>query len=382
MHLSGKKILLLGFVFVLLIAIPLTVYMVKQQQSTQSSAVAATTLSFFPTNPSIKEGETGDLDIFVDPASTNAVSFIKIVLSYDSTKLATVSGGVKVNSWAVSDGSTFTPSIVDGPTFNPNTLSFSLNLGTSPQNLILTRTKIATVSFKAIAKTDDDVPTQVIFSNQTQVLSAGESVVNILSSSAPANITVAGDEASTPTSSPSPTITVVPTGSLTPTLTVTPTATPSGSASESASLADFVCNSLTVDPSSLGTAPFSVNLTAVGSTSTSSAITKVAFDFGDTTGQDVTDAGGIGTDAVSVLVSHTYAQSGTFNAKATLIDENGNETTSGCTTTITVEGADSTATPTQAVPSPLPATGPNGLITMGAIGAVLFFIGALLLFAL
>lgn len=381
MHLSAKNLLLLGFVFVLLLAIPLTVYLVKQQQTTQSSAVAATTLSFFPQNPSVKKDQTADLDVFVDPANTNAVSFIKIVLSYDSTKLATVSGGVKINSWTVSDGTTFTPNLDQGVEYNPNTVSFAINLGTSPQNLIQTKTKIATVSFKAIAETEQDVPTQVIFSNQTQVLSAGANVVNVLSSSAPANIIVTSEA---PSSTATPTPTTAATTTLTPTVTVTPSSTQSASASDSASLNDLVCESLTVDPATAGTAPFSVNLTAIGSSS-SSAITKVTFDFGDTTtGQDVTDAGGIGTDAVSVLVSHTYASSGTFIAKATLTDEDGNVSSGGCTTTINVEGAlsTSTPTPTQAAPSPLPPTGPNGLITMGAIGAMLFFIGAILLLAL
>ena len=378
MHLSAKKLLLLGFVFVLLFAIPLTVYLVKQQQSTQSSAVAATTLSFFPQNPSIKKGQTADLDIFVDPSSTNAISFIKIVLSYDSTKLASVSGGVKINSWTVSDGTTFTPNLDQGVEYSPNTISFALNLGTSPQNLIQTKTKIATVSFTAVAETEQDVPTQVIFANQTQVLSAGANVVNVLSSSAPANIIVSSETPSA-TSTPTPTTAIIAT--LSPTVTGTPSSTPSASASDSATLDDLLCESLTVDPATVGTAPFSVNLTAVGSSS-SSAITKVTFDFGDATGQDVTDAGGIGTDAVSVLVSHTYTSSGTFNAKATLTDENGNVSSNDCTATISVEGAPSTSTPTQAVPSPLPPTGPNGLITIGAIGAMLFFIGAILLLAL
>lgn len=383
MHLSARKLLLLGFVFVLLFAIPLTVYLVKQQQTTQSSAVAATTLSFFPQNPSVKKDQIADLDVFVDPANTNAVSFIKIVLSYDSTKLATVSGGVKINSWTVSDGTTFTPNLDQEVEYSPNTISFAINLGTSPQNLIQTKTKIATVSFKAIAETEQDVPTQIIFSNQTQVLSAGANVVNVLSSSAPANIIITS-EALSPTATPTPTTALT---TLTPTVTGVPTSTSSASASDSASLNDLVCESLTVDPATTGTAPFSINLTAVGSGS-SSAITKVTFDFGDTTGQDVTDAGGIGTDAVSVLVSHTYASSGTFTAKATLTDENGNVSSGSCTATINVEGAlltstsTSTPTPTQASPSPLPPTGPNGLIAMGAIGAMLFFIGAILLLAL
>ncbi|OGH02968.1 MAG: hypothetical protein A2798_00890 [Candidatus Levybacteria bacterium RIFCSPHIGHO2_01_FULL_37_17] len=379
MHLSAKKLLLSGFIFVLLLAIPITVYLVKQQQTTQSSAVAATTLSFSPTSPSVKLGQNTDLDIFVDPSNTNAISYIKIILSYDSTKLATASGGVKINSWTVSDGTTFTPSLAKAVEYTPNAISFAINLGTNPQNLISTKTKIATVTFNTIAPTEQDVPTQVIFANQTQVLSAGQNVVNVLSSSAPANITVTQD---TPSSTPTLTPTVTPTIIA---LTPTPISTSSGSASESAQLSsgELICESLTVDPNTLGTAPFSVNLTAVGSSS-SSAITKVSFDFGDSNTQDVTDAGGVGTDAVSVLVSHTYATSGTFSAKATLTDEDGNVTNNGCSATILVGQASTvSSTPTEAAPSPLPPTGPTGsIIAVGALGALLFLIGAVVLLAL
>jgi hypothetical protein len=385
MHLSAKKLVLSGFVFILLLAIPITVYLVKQQQTTQSSAVAATTLSFSPSNPAVENGETTDLDIFVDPSQTNAISYVKLVLSYDSTKLATVSGGVKINSWTVSDGSTFTPSLANAVEYAPNTISFALDLGTSPQNLILTKTKIATVTFEAISTTEQDVPTQVIFANQSQVLSAGQTITNVLSSSAPANITVTQNSA-TPTFTPTPIPTVVP--------TLTPASTQSSTlegqedlATESASLnsltgSGLVCENLTAEPS-VGTAPFSVNFTAVGSSS-SSAITKVSFDFGDNTTQDVTDTGGVGTDAVSVLVTHTYNQSGTFNAKTTLTDEDGNITTEGCTANIIVgEQEIASASPTLAAPSPLPATGPtNGIIAIGTIGAILFLIGAILLLAL
>lgn len=392
MHLSAKKLILSGFVFILLLAIPITVYLVKQQQTTQSSAIAATTLSFSPSNPSVKSGEVTDLAIFVDPSQTNAVKYVKIVLSYDSTKLATVSGGVKIDSWTVSDGSTFTPNLATQVEYAPNTISFALDLGSSPQNLILTKTRVATVSFKALSATEQDVPTQVIFANQSQVLSAGQTITNVLSSSAPANITVTQDTV-TPTFTATPTPTTAPVVSPTSAPTATQSSTLDGEedATESADLdnltaslsgSGLVCESLTAEPS-VGTAPFSVNFTAVGSSS-GSAITKVSFDYGDNTTQNVTDTGGVGTDAVSVLVTHTYNQSGTFTAKATLTDEEGNLTTDGCSANIIVgEQATASASPTQAAPSPLPATGPtSGILAIGTIGAVLFLIGAILLLAL
>jgi len=45
---SGKKILAIGFVIVLLVAIPLTVFLIQQQQKTKSSANTTTVLSLVP----------------------------------------------------------------------------------------------------------------------------------------------------------------------------------------------------------------------------------------------------------------------------------------------------------------------------------------------
>src|SRR5476649_2011011 len=93
---SGKKILLVGFVIVLLIAIPITVYLVQQQSKTRSSAVAATILSLTPQSQSSSVGKDVSLDINLDP-SINLVSFVKILITYDATKLATDAAGLVPN---------------------------------------------------------------------------------------------------------------------------------------------------------------------------------------------------------------------------------------------------------------------------------------------
>lgn len=475
--LSGKKLLLIGFIVVLLVAIPVTVYLVGLQQSTKTSAEAATTLSLLPTPLSKNVGDNVSFDVYVDPSNVNEISYVKLVMSYDSTKLATMDGTFAVSTWPAADGSSFTPSIPIGPEYQAGTITVAMSVGGSPQNVLKTRTKVATLTFKALAATEPDVPTQVTFGNQSQLLSLGgtggtdEIGSNLISNTSPGSVNIAasqiisgnpvcsyitvdksttgkapytlkfegsgtdtgtiesirldfGDgEASTPnTGDPgvigygtsratasashifdtvgtytataviiddegneseaatcSKTITITEdedpdpelTSTLTPTLTLTPTGVPPVS-----------CTSLSLDPGSTGTAPFSVNLTAVG-TSSEVAISEVNFDFGDGEKQAVTDAGGIGTNSVSVLTSHTYATSGTFNAIATITDEDGNTNTGSCTATISVSGdTEATATDVIASPSPLPATGPVELVTVGAIGVMLAFIGAILLLAL
>lgn len=383
--LSGKKLLLVGFIVVLLVAIPVTVYLVQQQQKTKSSAEAATTLSLSPVTKTAKIGETATFEIWIDPASINQVQSVKVVLTYDSTKLATTEGSLTVLPWPATDGTTFTPSVLLGPNYTPGTITTLMTIGGSPQNVITTRTKIATVSFKALAKTDG-VPTQIAFSSQSQALSQGgststdEAGANIISNTSPGSVNITEEDVISPTTTftPTPTLTVTPTPTGIVTLTPTVTSTPTSG---------LTCTALTLDGSSTGVAPFSVNMTATGN-STGSAITNVSFDYGDGQTQEVADSGGIGTSSISVLTTHTYATSGTFNASATLTDEDGNVSSGGCTATITVtdvERLSPTPTPPTTIvqsPSPLPPTGPTGLITVGLIGIVISFIGVVLLLAL
>ena len=375
--LSGKKLLLVGFIVVLLVAIPVTVYLVQQQQKIKSSAEAATTLSLLPLTQTAKIGETTTFEIWIDPASINQVQSVKVVLTYDSTKLATTDGSFTVLPWPAADGTTFTPSVLLGPDYTPGIITTLMTIGGSPQNVITTRTKIATVSFKTIAKTDG-VPTQIAFGDATQILSQGgttgtdEGGANVKSGASPGSVTITDEEIITPTVtlSPSPTPTTGPT--VVPTATGIPTTT------------GLTCSALTIDGTLTGTVPFSVNITATGN-STGSAITNVSFDYGDGQTQEVTDSGGIGTDSISVLTTHTYETSGTFNASATLTDEDGNVSSGGCSAAITVtdaSGQSPTPTTIAQSPSPLPPTGPTGLITVGVIGVIISFIGVVLLLAL
>ena len=394
---SGKKILLVGFVIVLLIAIPITVYLVQQQQKTRSSAVAATVLSLAPTSQSTTVGTDVNLDVNLDP-SINLVSFVKVLISYDATKLATDSAGFVPNAVAF-------PSVLQPPTYGPGTISFTLSIGGSPQNAIQKPTKVGTITFKAIGATDA-APTQITFGNQTQVLSIGSTDQfneNVLSTTSPASIIITAPAnitpSLTPTDTPVPTATLIPTATptLTPTstpapgVTITPTDTPIPGVTSAPTATPSptviaaggpICSSLTLDRSSNGVAPYNVNLTANGNSSTST-ISKVTFTFGDGQTQDVTDSGGVGTSSISTLISHVFTTAGSFTATATLTDANGLVSSGGCSVLVTVSGG---ASPTEiaAIPSvsPLPATGPANIVSIGIIGLVLTLIGAVLVFAL
>lgn len=385
--LSGKKLLLLGFFIVLLIAVPVAFYFVSQQ-APKISTEKATILSLSPTTQNTTVDSVATFDINVDPSGKNQVSFIKLLLSFDATKLATTEAGLKVSPWATNDGTSVTPVILSGPTYTEGTIEVTISAGEDQQNAIQTLTKIATVAFKAIAPTDPGTPSSIIFGNQTQVLSAGAlegASGNVLLSTSPGSVNIEGI---TPTESPTPTFILVPTETLSasPTATVSPTGTEELSSDVSTTPTPtiipegLVCSSLTADPGLTGTAPFPVNLTAIA-TSSDSTINSVYFDFGDGTFKNVTESGGLGSYSISVLTNHTYQTSGTFNATVTVTDENGNTNSGNCTATIIVSNASGSASLTP-IPSPLPPTGPTGIFAIGAIGIILTIIGVVLLFSL
>ena len=354
---------------VLLIAIPVTVFLVQQQQKTKSGAVAATTLSVLPASQApIQVGNDVTLNVQVNPATattSNLVSYVKFTIMYDSTKLATDGAGF------VPDITAGLPLVLQGPVYGTGTISITLSAGGDATKVLQTVTNLGSVTFKALAITDT-APTQITFGNDTLVRSLGTSDQaneNVLASANPAVLTIIGGTIVSPTPTLTPTPTVTPT--LTPTPTPAPTATPSATAP--------VCSKLAADVTS-GNIPLNTNLTVTGNSS-NSTISKVTFNFGDGQTQDITGSGGVGTSSVSVLQSHTYATAGTFQATATLTDANNAVSTANCSVTIaagTTQIATLTVTPTLT----LPPTGPADIIKIGSIGAVITLIGAVLLFAL
>lgn len=399
---SGKKLLLLGSIVVLLVAIPLTVYFITQQQEIRSRATPATELSLCDSaktascdaNVSVASGQTVSLDVIMNPG-TNQVTFVKLHLTYDPTKLElSPSGGFEPNATSVS--------VLRDPIYSSGSVVVSLGIVVNPTigvdvtKTLSAPTKIGKVTFKALAQASG-TSNQIVFGNQVVVYANNETGdpnaaypanLNVLSTTKPASITITGAAAPTPT----------PTGSLTPTPTPTsgPTATPVANQAP-------VCTALNVDRATSGTAPYSITFTVNGN-DPNGTISKVTFDFGDGPVQNVTQNGGIGTNSVSTQMAHTYNNAGTYTATASLTD-NANAVSAqsvACTKTITVTAASTggagtgssvivvapTATPTP-TPTPLPVKkfieepGPNNTILgIGALATILTIIGGLLFLSL
>lgn len=375
---SYKKIFLLGFILVILIAIPFSVYIAQKRQNITSKAAPSTTLSFEPaSSPTAKVGDTVSLNIVLNPG-TNQVSFAKLTIKFDASKFTATSlakneDGVNTLIYPID------PAKLD----IPGTASISLSIGANPTKALATKATIAILQLKANAATTAP-GSSVTFdttSDHTQVLSiaiadgASENVLLPLSSAASATITVTG--VATATSSPSPS----PTSSSGPT-----------------------CSNLNVDRSTTGTAPYSLTFTVTGNDS-NGTISKVSLNFGDGPIQDLTTGGGIGTSTVTnAQISHIYNNAGTYTVYAILTDNSNNLSAQqgSCTKTITVNsgqagggntgsGSETSAgTPTPIIvtqapqPEPttvvLPPTGPGEkIIGVGAMGVIFTIIGGALL---
>ncbi|GIW61381.1 MAG: hypothetical protein KatS3mg089_0233 [Patescibacteria group bacterium] len=372
---SAKKLLLIGFILILLVAIPLTLYFIQQQQEIRSRAQAATTLSFTPATSSVNVGDVVSLDLMVNPNS-NLVSFVRLEILYDSTKLATASG---TQGKAFEPNTLAFPSVTEGPVYEDGKILVTLSVGSDPTKAIQTPTKVATFQF--VAKEPTDTPTQITFGpTQTQVLSIGpqdQASENVLSSTSPAAISIGGETSPTPT----------PT--TTPTLTPTPTVTAGNTLP--------VCSAFTATVASTS-APVDVTFNVVGSDA-DGTIEKVTINYGDNNVINYTE--NLGVKNINTNYTHTYTAAGQYTAQALLTDDQGGVSSAqSCQTTVTIAGeptatptgtltptATSTpTTPTTGVDTPTPtleAPGPGAtVIGIGAFFTVLSIIGAILFFTL
>ena len=373
---SHKKFFLLGFLLVILIAIPLTVYVAQQRQQTDTKAAVSTKLSFVPASSTLEVGEILTLDIELDPASktpSNQVSFVKLSINFDPTRFATLSGAEGESLREITDGNNL-KEVLEEASYENGKASISLSIGANPVNVVTQKTKIATLKLKAITPTTAGDPAEIKLntnSGETQVLSiAGTDRTSenvLISSIESAAITI------NPSSAPTPSV-------------VTPTATSSGSVGLGVAP---ICSALNPDRSATGSAPYSITFTAIGN-DTDGTISKASFNFGDGPVEAVTTGGGIGTNSVNAQMSHTYNNPGTYTAYAILTDNQGNlsDQAASCTKTITVNaavGGPEPETPEPEVPVEppvvvtLPPTGPGEtIIGIGILGVIITIAGAAL----
>lgn len=209
---SYKKIFLLGFIVMILIAIPFSVYIAQKRQGIRSKAAASTTLSFYPASSAIKVGDTLILNVALDPGTgptANQVSFVKLSINYDPTKFARTSESDEILAPNTDSANTLT-SVLENPVYTSGSAYISLSIGADPTRVVTTKTQIVILKLKALSVTDSNNPTSITFDKATQVLSIASSdqtSENVLSTTTPATITI---NPALPNLTPTPTPTLTP----------------------------------------------------------------------------------------------------------------------------------------------------------------------------
>lgn len=229
------KFSLIGIV-VLLFALPLILFLVKQKQETRTQAAKSTTLTFLPSTTQSEPlnknlGEEFTFDLMVNPG-TNLVSLAKIEVLYDHTKMTlSPTNPLVVNSIAF-------PEIIEGPVYTTGKVQIVISTGSDQTRVIQEPTKALTLKFKGTSV----ISTSVSFGPNNMLYSIApndSSNEDVLSTTTPAYVKInnAPAPSPTPTSNPTPTLSPspspttpspTPTKAPTPTPTTIPTPTPTG----------------------------------------------------------------------------------------------------------------------------------------------------------
>lgn len=183
-----KKPFLIFSLFILgLVVLPMTIFFIQQQQSTQSQAEKTVILSYEPSSTStaplqIPAGTTFTLDVYMDPGS-NGVSYIKAEMLYDATKFE-LAGGFIPNQKVFSQ-------IVEAPNPTPGKVITTLSIGSDTSKAVTSKTKIGTLALKALSNVPANGTSTVTFGQNSQVLSVTNNSSfneNVIASTVPANI--------------------------------------------------------------------------------------------------------------------------------------------------------------------------------------------------
>jgi len=356
-----KKITLLIVVLFLLVAIPVTFFVVKQQQEIRQKAAPATTMSLTPAQKTAKVGDTVSLDVNIDTGE-NSIVAASVYLTFDP---------VKLQAQSIVNSSQF-PNILSSGDIS-QTGKASIAVGTASISQPFKGIgAVATIKFTVLQQSD--TPITVRFGPESFAGSIGEGSTNALIGTTPSSITITAD--GTGGTTPSPTIATTGTSPSPTGISGTPLPT---SAVSTTPTATAVPGQLTVTSPASGTST-SQNPPVISGTAPAGTAITITFYPGTTTGAVTTDSTGHWTfTPASALGVGTY----TITVTSTNSVTGATQTT---TSTLTITSATSTITPTS-TPSPtptlaeVPVTGSSDM-TYLLIGLAIIFIltGAILPF--
>lgn len=190
-HKFNRKFLFIALGILAIFGLAITLWVLRQRTLQNPHAAAATTLSFTPTSLTVAVGSPISSDIMVDP-STNKVSLVKIILSYDNTKIQVTSDNA-----SLTPNTSLFPQTLDTPKTNCNgsscTLSATFSVGSDPTKAIQSKATVATFHAQLIAASTSPIvipftTTSAVYS----IASTDQAAENVLSSTSPLTIVTQG----------------------------------------------------------------------------------------------------------------------------------------------------------------------------------------------
>lgn len=178
-----------GILFLGLVVLPLTIFFISQQQENRSRAEKTVDLSYDPSASQsasllqIPAGSTFTVDVYMDPG-TNAVSYLKVEMVFDPTKFEPA-GGFIPNMQAFSQ--------VQGSVVTTGKETVTLSVGSDFTKAVKTKTKIGTLSLKALDNVPANTITQIGFGTGTEALSVSSNSSfdeNVIATTTPISVQI------------------------------------------------------------------------------------------------------------------------------------------------------------------------------------------------
>lgn len=219
----NKKILGIVAIILLVLAVPVTIFILQRQQELRTRAAPATTFSVDPSSVTKSAGENFTVSVKIE-TGPNLIASADILLRYDPAIL---------DATKIQPGS-FLPGVqeIQNSVSTPGRVVYGIyTTGTNAQS---GQGVLAIITFKGKASGTS----QITFESQSKALGVAEGT-NVLSTTNPGSITIVGTTAQ-PTNTPTPQPTQLPAqptatpqpasggGGTTPTNTPTPTTKPVG----------------------------------------------------------------------------------------------------------------------------------------------------------
>lgn len=289
---------LLPFILVgaILIVLPLTLYLTRQEQDIRQKAAPATSITLNTTTNTVAPGQQFPVNVAMnagDPtAGGNRVTGAELHMTYDATKFVVRSVTLPQNP--------LLPTLDTADTSVPGRIDIYLlsdvNIGlTTPTPGVVTGS-LVTVTFEALSTTT--APSAITLTPDSEIAAIGEDIgTNVLTGVTPVNVSVLNP-------SPTPVPTPTPAATPVPTPLPTPVATP-----------PTVSASLAPNPIS-GTAPLNgVSLAAVVS---GTATGPIAYSFDCTNNGTSEHSIVTNTNPYTAANICNYPSAGTFTARVTV----------------------------------------------------------------